>query len=133
MTHPVVRNFSRAPLGRALTRHHGDRALYVMQMRCEGVGGMGLEEGRCPSRRAVELCGALLSADPRVSRRLLAELMEHATRDEFVYTHEWAEGDLALWDNRGTIHRVLPYSSAGPRVMRRCEWPGVDEDVERSK
>ena len=80
-------------------------------------------------------CGAVWSPSERrpSCEQAAAELMEHATRDEFVYTHEWAEGDLALWDNRGTIHRVLPYSSAGPRVMRRCEWPGVDEDVERSK
>src|SRR5262249_12137023 len=31
---------------------------------------------------------------------LLAELMEHLTRPEFVYVHEWTAGDLIVWDNR---------------------------------
>ena len=39
------------------------------------------------------------------SRLLLLELMEHATRPEFVYRHKWREGDVVIWDNRCTMHR----------------------------
>jgi taurine dioxygenase len=35
---------------------------------------------------------------------LLDELMSHLTRPEFVYVHEWTEGDLLVWDNRCLVH-----------------------------
>ncbi|MEM7408150.1 MAG: TauD/TfdA family dioxygenase [Pseudomonadota bacterium] len=38
---------------------------------------------------------------------LLDELQTHATRDEFVYEHDWRPGDLLIWDNRGLVHRAL--------------------------
>ena len=38
---------------------------------------------------------------------LLAELVEHATQPQFVYTHQWRDGDLVLWDNRVLLHRAL--------------------------
>jgi len=36
--------------------------------------------------------------------KLLYELMSHFTRDDFVYAHEWDEGDLVIYDNRTLIH-----------------------------
>lgn len=42
-------------------------------------------------------------------RLLLAELTEHATQAQNVYTHVWSEGDLVIWDNRCTMHRSRPY------------------------
>lgn len=42
-------------------------------------------------------------------RLLLKDLMEHATRPEFLYSHEWAQGDLVIWDNRMTMHRARPF------------------------
>ena len=42
-------------------------------------------------------------------RALLAELVEIATRPDFIYTHRWKRGDLLIWDNRCTMHRVLPF------------------------
>ena len=35
---------------------------------------------------------------------LMRELIEHATRLEFVYRHRWRVGDLVIWDNRCTMH-----------------------------
>lgn len=40
---------------------------------------------------------------------LIAELTAHATQHRFVYEHAWRQDDLVLWDNRWTLHRVLPY------------------------
>jgi taurine dioxygenase len=37
---------------------------------------------------------------------LLAELYAHATRDEFTVRHDWRSGDIALWDECATQHRV---------------------------
>ena len=36
--------------------------------------------------------------------RLLETLMTHATQPQFVYVHEWTQGDLVVWDNRCLIH-----------------------------
>lgn len=53
-------------------------------------------------------------------RLLLRDLIEHATRDEFTYTHSWAVGDLVIWDNRATMHRGLPYDDTRyKRELRR--------------
>jgi alpha-ketoglutarate-dependent 2,4-dichlorophenoxyacetate dioxygenase len=50
------------------------------------------------------------------SRVLLNDLIEHATQREFVYRHHWRAGDLVMWDNRCTMHRVRAYDD---RTHRR--------------
>jgi len=52
-------------------------------------------------------------------RILLKELMDHATRPEFVYTHIWTAGDLVLWDNRCTMHRACEYDPGKIRELHR--------------
>ncbi len=52
-------------------------------------------------------------------RILLKELMDHATRPEFVYTHRWTAGDLVLWDNRCTMHRACEYDPGKVRELHR--------------
>jgi alpha-ketoglutarate-dependent taurine dioxygenase len=52
-------------------------------------------------------------------RALLEGLLERATRPERVYTHDWAEGDMVIWDNRGTLHRAAPYDYDSPRELHR--------------
>jgi alpha-ketoglutarate-dependent 2,4-dichlorophenoxyacetate dioxygenase len=36
----------------------------------------------------------------------IRDLIEHATQEQFVYVHRWAQHDLVMWDNRTTMHRV---------------------------
>jgi taurine dioxygenase len=38
---------------------------------------------------------------------LLEELLQHATRPEFVYVHRWRAGDLVMWDNCCLLHRAV--------------------------
>ena len=52
-------------------------------------------------------------------RLLLRELIEHATQREFVYRHEWREGDLVIWDNRATMHRGRGFDEREVRDLRR--------------
>jgi alpha-ketoglutarate-dependent 2,4-dichlorophenoxyacetate dioxygenase len=52
-------------------------------------------------------------------RLLNAELLEHATQREFVYTHTWRAGDYVMWDNRATLHRGLRYDLSARRDLRR--------------
>jgi len=53
-------------------------------------------------------------------RVLLADLNAHATRPEFVYSHQWRVGDLVIWDNRCTMHRGRAHDEAQPRDLRRA-------------
>lgn len=54
------------------------------------------------------------------STALLDELVEHATDERFVYTHRWSRDDVIMWDNRCTMHAVLPYDNVNQRrIMHR--------------
>ncbi len=53
-------------------------------------------------------------------RLLLADLTEHATQRQFVYSHKWRKGDLLIWDNRDTMHRGRPHDESFPRDLRRA-------------
>jgi len=56
---------------------------------------------------------------PEESRPLLARLVEHMTRPEFVFEHEWRRGDLVLWDNARVLHRREPFDAGLPRLLKR--------------
>ena len=58
---------------------------------------------------------------------LLDELFAHQIRRDFIYHHEWAVGDLVLWDNRCTIH----YACRGfpPGAIRHLHRTSVMGDV----
>jgi len=52
--------------------------------------------------------------------RLVEELIEFATQDEFVFRHKWREGDVLMWDNRCTLHTGTLYDDTKYyRVMHR--------------
>ena len=53
------------------------------------------------------------------AKLLLLDLVNHATQKKFVYIHKWQVGDLVMWDNRQTMHRVRPFPVNEPRDMRR--------------
>jgi alpha-ketoglutarate-dependent taurine dioxygenase len=53
-------------------------------------------------------------------RKLLDELTAFAAQDRFVYRHRWQKHDVIFWDNRCTMHAVMPYDAANlRRVMHR--------------
>lgn len=79
------------PLVRTLPRS-GRRSLYLAS-HANRIEGWGIPDGRL----------------------LLRELTEHATQREFVYRHRWRVGDLAIWDNRCTMHRATPFDDARER------------------
>jgi alpha-ketoglutarate-dependent 2,4-dichlorophenoxyacetate dioxygenase len=58
------------------------------------------------------------------ARAFLRDLVEHATQRQFVYSHRWQVGDLVMWDNRRTMHRVRPYPEGERRDMRRTTLMG---------
>jgi alpha-ketoglutarate-dependent 2,4-dichlorophenoxyacetate dioxygenase len=58
-------------------------------------------------------------------RKLLRELLEHATQPQFVFPYRWREGDCVMWDNRAVLHRGRPWDTARyRRVMHRTTVAG---------
>ena len=59
------------------------------------------------------------------SRAQIRALEDRLTAVGNVYRHQWREGDLLIWDNRSTLHRLTDYAiERHPRVMRRCTVAG---------
>jgi alpha-ketoglutarate-dependent 2,4-dichlorophenoxyacetate dioxygenase len=58
------------------------------------------------------------------ARAFLRDLVERATQRQFVYAHRWRVNDLAMWDNRQTMHRARPFPAHEPRDMRRTMFAG---------
>jgi alpha-ketoglutarate-dependent taurine dioxygenase len=77
--------------------HTSGRKSLVLGCTADRVEGMGVEEGRM----------------------LLCRLTEWATQPQFVYQHKWTVGDLLIWDNTGTMHRVTPYDADSGRLLSR--------------
>ncbi len=62
------------------------------------------------------------------ARNLLDELMDEATRPQFIYRHCWRVGDVLMWDNRAIMHRGRPWPSQRPRSMVRTTISAVETD-----
>jgi len=87
--------------------HKDGRKSLVLGASADHVVGMDLDEGRA----------------------LLDGLLARATRPERTYQHHWALGDTVIWDNRGVLHRALPYAADSPREMLRTTILG-DEPIQ---
>jgi alpha-ketoglutarate-dependent taurine dioxygenase len=85
-------------------RHRSGRRSLVLGATASHVDGMDVEQGRA----------------------LLLDLLDRATAPERVYRHEWAVGDLVIWDNRGVLHRALPYDASSARDMHRTTIAGEE-------
>jgi taurine dioxygenase len=56
------------------------------------------------------------------SDELLRFLFEHQAQEKYFYAHHWAEGDVLMWDNIGTVHNAAAdYRADEPRYMRRVQ------------
>jgi alpha-ketoglutarate-dependent 2,4-dichlorophenoxyacetate dioxygenase len=65
-------------------------------------------------------------------RLLLMDLIEHATRRQFVHSHSWKQGDLVIWDNRCTMHRARPFDTTKVRDLRRVTTRDVASTLEQA-
>jgi alpha-ketoglutarate-dependent taurine dioxygenase len=63
---------------------------------------------------------------PAKSHDLLQRLMLHATQPHYCYRHQWRLGDLAIWDNTGTMHRAMPYEQGSRREFHRATLNGEE-------
>jgi len=61
----------------------------------------------------------IVGMDRAQSDDLLAALFDHIEKDEFIYAHRWAVGELLLWDNRSVNHARNDFPANEARHMRR--------------
>jgi alpha-ketoglutarate-dependent taurine dioxygenase len=71
----------------------------------------------------------IVGMDPLESMELLVWLRDWATQERFCYSHEWSVGDMVMWDNTGTLHRVTPYAADSGRLMLRTKLAGEEPIV----
>lgn len=53
------------------------------------------------------------------SEDLLDEIWAHTCRDEYVWEHTWAAGDLLVWDNRCAMHHRNAFPADARRLMHK--------------
>jgi alpha-ketoglutarate-dependent 2,4-dichlorophenoxyacetate dioxygenase len=70
------------------TMPYGRKALYIGG-HCVAIKGMSEDEGRA----------------------LLEELYAFATQEKYIFHHHWRQYDMAIWDNRCTMHAATPLLS----------------------
>ncbi len=89
------------PVCHPIVRTHpytGRKCLYVMRDDCTGIEGVDDEE----------------------AQRLIEALADHITRPEYIYRHQWQEGDVLIWDNCTVQHMaVQDYNLPLRRLMHR--------------
>jgi len=60
--------------------------------------------------------------EEKESAEILEFLFRHQEQDKYFHAHKWAEGDVLMWDNIGTVHNAVPdYRPDEPRYMRRVQ------------
>jgi taurine dioxygenase len=58
------------------------------------------------------------------SEALLDELWAHTVQPKLTYVHEWAVGDIVVWDNRATLHKRDAFQSDSRRVLYAAQVEG---------
>ena len=66
----------------------------------------------------------ILGVSDAESRHLLDLFYAHITRPEHIVRHRWALGDVAMWDNRSTVHYANRDYGDARRVMHRITLRG---------
>jgi taurine dioxygenase len=67
----------------------------------------------------------VIGLDVADSEQLLDELWAHAGQDQFVYTHEWRQGDILMWDNLSVLHRRDAFDPTARRRLHRAQLKGT--------
>ena len=69
---------------------------------------------------------SIIGMNQTESEALLARLMDWAEKPEYIYRHDWQVGDLLIWDNTGTMHRVVPFDLTSGRELDRVTLLGEE-------
>jgi xanthine dioxygenase len=80
--------------------------------------------------RKIHLKDGSVIEDLAEVRKIVHDLQRPAISPEHVYAHDWEEGDLVLFHNRGVLHSVVgAFKEDEVRIFRQCNVASPD-DVE---
>lgn len=71
---------------------------------------------------------AVEGMDESQGSALIRELINFATRDEYVYTHRWQPGDVLVWDERALLHRGRPWPYDEERTLESYVISATESD-----
>ena len=65
--------------------------------------------------------------DRAQSDGLVQRLLAMAEDPQYSYSHDWQLGDMLIWDNTGTMHRVVPFDLDCGRRLNRVVLLGEEQ------
>ena len=71
----------------------------------------------------------LVGLELQESEALLDELWSFVNLKELTWEHIWQVGDLVLWDNRCTMHRLDSFDPQSRRVLHRTQIKGDQRPI----
>jgi alpha-ketoglutarate-dependent taurine dioxygenase len=71
--------------------------------------------------KAIHLPNGEVMTDLKEVRELVHRLQRPGIAPQFVYPHDWEEGDLVLFNNQGVLHTVVgAFTPEEKRLFRQC-------------
>ncbi|TVY37065.1 putative dioxygenase [Lachnellula subtilissima] len=71
--------------------------------------------------KAIHLPSGEVMTDLKEVRELVHRLQRPAISPQYIYAHDWEEGDLVLFNNQGVLHSVVgAFSPEEKRLFRQC-------------
>jgi hypothetical protein len=62
------------------------------------------------------------------SREILDFLREHTVQEQYVYHHDWRDGDIVIGEQNLGIHKRWPFKQIGQRTLHRAAFDFPDQD-----
>lgn len=80
--------------------------------------------------KAIHLANGSVISDLAEVRERVHELQRPAISPQYVYAHDWEEGDMVLFNNRGVLHSVVgAFRGDEVRLFRQCNIAGSEGPV----
>ena len=73
-----------------------------------------------------ETMSRIVGLEKAESDALIRRILDLAERPEYLYRHDWQPGDVLIWDNTGTMHRVVPFDLDCGRELLRVKLAGEE-------
>lgn len=81
--------------------------------------------------RKIHLADGEVIDDLNTVREIVHRLQRPGIAPELVYAHDWEEGDMVLFDNRGVLHSVVgAFREDEVRLFRQCNIAGSGRPVD---